>query len=110
VSASREYCFAHDPSKAEARSRNAAAGGRGKASKEVRTLKAEIKALIADVRSGAVDRSDAAAMISGYRALHAYLDLERRVEEQDELLRRLEDLEAAQTSTAGNGARTTWVR
>jgi hypothetical protein len=108
VSASRTYCFSHDPSKAETRSRNAAAGGRGKASKEVRTLKGEIKALIADVRSGDVDRNDAAAMISGYRALHAYLELERRVQEQDELESRLAALEASQVADSGNG-RASWV-
>lgn len=106
VSASHAFCFAHDPSKAEARSRNAAAGGRGKASKEVRTLKAEIKGVIADVKSGDLDRNDAGVMVSGYRALKDFIELERRVAEQDQLLARLERLEAEQG--AQNGGRVTW--
>jgi hypothetical protein len=110
VSGPHQFCFAHDPSKAEARSRYAASGGRGKASKEVRTLKGELRELIADVKSGDVDRNDAAAMISGYRALHAYLELERRVQEQEQLEARLQALEDAQAkpSSAGNGGRVTW--
>jgi hypothetical protein len=103
VGAEQSYCYSHDPRRAEERSRNAAAGGRGKASKEIRDLKGEIKRVIADVRGGDLDRNDAAAMISGYRALHAYLELERRVAEQDELLARLLALEEAQC--AQNGAR-----
>jgi hypothetical protein len=77
----------------------------------VRTLKAELKALIADVKSGDVDRNDAAAMISGYRALHAYLELERRVQEQEQLearLQALEDAQDAQTAQGNPGGRLTW--
>jgi hypothetical protein len=109
VGAEHSYCYSHDPGRADERSRNAAAGGRGKASKEVRDLKAEIKAVIADVKSGALDRNDAAAMISGYRALRDYLELERRIAEQDELLARLVALEEAQASPGGGTGRA-WGR
>jgi hypothetical protein len=103
VGAEHSYCYSHDPRRADERSRNAAAGGRGKASREVRTLKGELRELIAQVRSGSLDRNDAATMISGYRALRDYLELERRIQEQDELLERLERLEAAQQATGGKG-------
>jgi hypothetical protein len=102
----RTHCFSHDPSKREARSRVAASGGRGKGVKEVRTLKAEVRELISDVRSGAVDRADAATMISGYRALRDFIELERRVKESDELEARIAELErAADEINATNGAR-----
>src|SRR5829696_546683 len=100
VGAEHSYCYSHDPRRADERSRNAAAGGRGKASKEVRTLKGEIRTLIAEVRIGALDRNDAGVMVSGYRALKDFIELERRVIEQDELLARLQVLEEAQASPA----------
>src|SRR5215203_2162571 len=109
VGAENSYCYSHDPRRADERSRNAAAGGRGKASAEVRKLKAEIRTLIADVREGSVDRNDASVMVSGYRALKDFIELERRVQEQDKLLERLERLEAAQPGSAQNGGRA-WVR
>ena len=96
------FCFAHDPDESERRSRNAATGGRSKASAEVRKLKAEIRTLIADVREGSVDRNDAGTMIAGYRALRDYIELERRVVETDELMARLAQLEEA---ASAEGAR-----
>jgi hypothetical protein len=85
-------CFAHDPKNAEARRRTAARGGRGKANREVVALKEEIKDLIADVKSGQLDRNDAAVMIQGYRALKDFIALERQVKETDELAAEIEEL------------------
>jgi hypothetical protein len=56
------------------------------------------------VRAGNVDRNDASVMVSAYRALRDYIELERRVVEQDELLVRLSELEAAHESQT-NGVR-----
>ncbi len=85
-------CFAHDPKNAEARRRTASRGGRGKANREVATLKEEIKDLIRDVRVGGLDRNDAAVMIQGYRALKDFIALERQVRETDELAAEIEEL------------------
>ena len=85
-------CFAHDPKHAGARRRTASRGGRGKANREVATLKEEIKDLIADVRAGELDRNDAAVMIQGYRALKDFIALERQVRETDELAAEIEEL------------------
>jgi hypothetical protein len=85
-------CFAHDPKNAERRRRTASRGGRGKANREVATLKEEIKSVIADVKAGELDRNDAAVIIQGYRALKDFIALERQVRETDELAAELEEL------------------
>jgi hypothetical protein len=85
-------CFAHDPKNAERRRRTASRGGRGKANREVATLKDEIRDVIADVKAGELDRNDAAVMFQGYRALKDFIALERQVKETDELAAEIEEL------------------
>jgi len=58
----------------------------------VRAIKDEIKAVIADVKTGDLDRNDAAVMIQGYRALKDFIALERQVRETDELAAEIEEL------------------
>jgi hypothetical protein len=86
------FCWAHSPENAERRRKAASRAARSKGNKEVAILKAEIKALIADVRSGEVDRNDAAVMVQAYRALKDFIALERQVRETDELAAQIEEL------------------
>ena len=86
------YCWAHSPQNAEQRKKAAAKGGRAKPTAEVVLLKAEIKSVIAEVRSGALDRNNAAVMIQGYRTLKDYVELERRLTETDQLATEIEQL------------------
>jgi hypothetical protein len=85
-------CWAHDPANAERRRRTASKAGRSKPSREVAALKEEIKAVIADVKAGDLDRNDAAVMFQGYRALKDFIALERQVKETDELAAEIEEL------------------
>jgi len=87
------------------RHRHASRAARSKGNKEVADLKIEIKAVIADVKTGALDRNDAAVMIQGYKALKDFIELERRVKETDEQEARLEELERALT---GRGRGKVW--
>ena len=75
------------------RRRTASKGGRGKASKEVRDLKAEIQDLLQEIKAGELDRNDAAVMFQGYRALLEYIKLERAVLVEDDLAARIQELE-----------------
>jgi hypothetical protein len=59
---------------------------------EVRDLKEEIRNLIADVRSGRIDRNDAGVIIQAYRALKDLIELERRMKETDQLAAEIEEL------------------
>ena len=85
-------CHLHDPARADQRHRHASKAARSKGNKEVATLKAEIKSVIADVKAGDLDRNDAAVMIQGYRALKDFIALERQVRETDELAAEIEEL------------------
>jgi hypothetical protein len=51
-----------------------------------------MKSLIADVRSGELDRNDAAVMVQAYRALKDFIALERHVRETDELADEIAEL------------------
>jgi hypothetical protein len=88
----RGLCWMHDPANADQRRRAASRGGRGKANREVATLKEEIKSVIKDVKAGDLDRNDAVAMIQGYRVLKDFIALERQVKETDELAAEIEEL------------------
>jgi len=93
VSASQSYCFAHDPSKAEERSRNASRAGKRRPSREIASLKNEIRDYVKAVHKGELDRNDARAMFDGYKVLVALLRLERDVLLEDEITAKLEELE-----------------
>jgi ribosomal protein L29 len=88
----QRYCWWHDPANSDKRRRAASKGGRGRAAKEVRDLKAELRALVEDVKSGQLDRNDAGVMIQAYRALKDFIELERRIKETDELADQIEEL------------------
>src|SRR5215204_4962375 len=87
-----QHCYGHRPDLADERRRNASkggrSGGRGRRSGEL----TEVKILLADLIN------------TRLRAI----EVERKVKETDELLARLEELEAAQgkAELARNGART----
>jgi hypothetical protein len=89
---SHGLCWGHDPANADKRRRSASRAARAKALTEVKTLKAEIKTVISEVKDGDLDRSDAAVMLQGYRTLKDFVELERRVKETDELTAEIEDL------------------
>jgi Family of unknown function (DUF5763) len=93
VTGSNGYCWSHDPANGDKRRRIASRGGRGKGGGEIGDLKKQLKALAADVLSGAVGRSDAVAVNQILNTRARLIELERKVREQEELAERLEALE-----------------
>ena len=85
-------CWAHTPENAEKRRRAAYRAAKAKGNKEVALLKEEIKSVISEVKTGDLDRNDAAVMIQGYRALKDFIALERQIRETDELAAEIEEL------------------
>jgi len=73
----------------------------GRPSREVAELKAEVKEIMTAVRDGILDRNVAVVAFQGYRVLHNFIELERRVKETDELEVRLVDLEDAYAKGEG---------
>lgn len=89
------YCWAHSPEHAQQRRRTASRGGKSKSGKEIRDLKKQLQDLVEDVLSGRVERGNAVVANQILNTRARLIELERRVQEQDEVLARLEGLEAA---------------
>jgi hypothetical protein len=93
VSAEQRYCYSHDPGRAGERKRNAARGGRAKASGELGRVKARLHTLADKVEGGQMDRADAAVISQIWGTYLRAVSVELKVREQLELVERLESLE-----------------
>jgi hypothetical protein len=93
VGASQDYCYAHDPSKAEERRRNASRGGRAKGVGELADLKKQLKDLASDVLDGSVERGRAAVANQILNTVIRAIEQERKLRELEELAGRIEALE-----------------
>ena len=87
------YCYQHDPARAAERRRNASRAARSKPSRELSGIKARLSDLADGVLEGRQDRGVAAV---ASQVLNVYLravSVELKVQEQRELIERLEELE-----------------
>jgi hypothetical protein len=104
------YCYSHDPAMAEERRRNAQragrAGGNGRPGglSETAEAKRYIRAIISRVLEGQIERGDATAAFQGLNVLARFIELERKITEQEEILGRIEALEAEPEESASWGA------
>ena len=93
-----EYCWNHAPEYAEARSRagrkGGKRGGRGRPMAELGDIKDRLREIAEDVRSGALDRGDAAVISQIYNVYLRAVSVELKARDQLELEQRLADLEA----------------
>ena len=88
-------CWAHDPANREKRRRMASKAAKSKPNRELAETKQHIKAVIAGVLSGRVDRNVGSVAFQGYRTLLSAISTELAVKEQLELVERMEALEEA---------------
>ena len=89
----QEYCWWHDPANAEKRRRAASKAGKAKPNRELSGIKQRLSNLADDVLTGEVDKGVAAV---ASQVLNVYLravSVELKVNEQLELIERLEALE-----------------
>ena len=93
VSAEQRYCYSHDPTRASERRRNAARGGKAKASGELGQVKARLQALADMVEEGQMERADAAVISQIWGTYLRAVSVELKAREQLEITRRLEQLE-----------------
>jgi hypothetical protein len=93
VSAEQQYCYSHDPQRASERKRNAARGGRAKASGELGRVKARLHTLADMVEEGQMDRADAAVISQIWGTYLRAVSVELKAREQLEITERLEALE-----------------
>ncbi len=93
VSPGAQWCFNHDPARQAERRRNAARGGKARASGELAGIKQRLSDLADDVLEEKVDKGVAAV---ASQVLNVYLravSVELKAREQLELVERLEVLE-----------------
>jgi hypothetical protein len=95
VSAEQDYCYSHNPARQEERRRNAARGGKMKATGEIGRVKARLQALADMVEEGEMDRADAAVIGQIWGTHIRAVGMELKVREVTELEERLENLEQA---------------
>ena len=112
VSASHEYCYAHDPVYAEDRksaaSKAAKSPARSRSSTEIREIKGRLKDLYAAVLEGRAERAAAAVANQVCNTQLRAIELERRVREQDELEERLDELESLLEEAERTTAHARW--
>ena len=102
VSAEHEYCYSHDPRRAAERKRNAARGGRAKASGELGRVKARLQTLADMVEEGQMDRADAAVISQIWGTYLRAVSVELKAREQLEITERLEQLEEGLSHKGGS--------
>jgi hypothetical protein len=89
------FCWWHDPENAEKRRRAASRGGSSRPSREVRTLKADLRDLIGRVESGELEPTPANTIIRAYSVLIDLIKLERGVYLEEDLAARIRELQRA---------------
>jgi hypothetical protein len=104
VPVEQEYCWWHSPVNAEARRQAASRGGKAKANPLTRTLHRQLEKLTEDVATGALAPYKAAVIVQVVNARIRLVEVERRVQEQDDLLERLEQLERSRGGARPWGA------
>jgi hypothetical protein len=94
-----DYCYAHDPDRAEERRRAAVKGGkrggRGRPSAELQRLQARFEELAEKVLRGEIERGVGAVAGQLLNAARACVRDSLAAREQEELVQRLEALEGA---------------
>jgi hypothetical protein len=87
-------CWLHDPTRSEERRRAASKAGRSKPNREIQGIKARLEDLADGVLLGTTDRGDAAVVAQVWNTYLRAVSVELKVREQEEVLERLEELEA----------------
>ena len=96
VGASQEYCYSHDPGRAEERSRNASKAARSKPNRELVGVKAQLQDLTRDVLAGDLETGRAAVANQLINTRLRAIEQERKNRETEDLEARIEALERAQ--------------
>jgi CRISPR/Cas system-associated exonuclease Cas4 (RecB family) len=106
VSTSQEYCFAHDPSKVEARRKAASKGGkragRARPMAELADLKAQLSDLYTSVLTDMIEPKTGAVLAQITNAQIRITEVELKVREQQELEVCLEELEEVLEAKKGS--------
>lgn len=101
VPASQDYCYSHDPARAEERRRNATRAGKSRPNREVAEIKAQLAEMVEEVLSGTVPTAPYAVANQLINTRLRAIELERKVKETEELEARIEELERTRETEGG---------
>ncbi len=87
-------CWAHDPRNAAQRKRITSKAGKSKPIRELINIKQRLSDLATDVLEGTVDKGDAGVVSQVLNVYLRAVSVELRVREQEQLIERVEELEA----------------
>ena len=107
VGAGQSHCYAHDPTRAEERRRNARRAGRSSGATEVRLLERQLEELTHRVVEGDLESGRGAVAAQLINTRIRLLEYGRRLKETEDLEGRMEEIEArlaAGTGTERRGA------
>jgi hypothetical protein len=99
-----EWCYNHDPARAQERKRNASKAARSKPSRELASIKARLEELTEDVLSGELETGRTAVANQLINTRLRAIELERKIKEADELEARIEALERGREGSKRWGA------
>src|SRR5215211_8201895 len=105
-----QWCYYHHPEYVEERKRHGAKGGkragRGRPQVELSNIKTQLHDLADGVLDGSVDRADASVIGQLLNIILRAVTVDLQVREQEELVERLEALEASLEDRDGKGGGT----
>lgn len=104
VDGPNDYCYQHDPARAEERKRNASRAARSRPSRELTAIKTRLSDLAEAVLAGEVNRANAAVAGQLFNTIIRAVSVELKAREQMELVERLEELEAVIERPGRKGA------
>ena len=102
---SLEYCYQHDPERAQERRRNASRAGKSSPSRELASIKRRLSELAQDVLEGSVERGDGAVVSQILNVYLRALSVELKLREQEEILERVAELETLMEQQRQGGRR-----
>jgi hypothetical protein len=90
----RGPCYNHSPERAEERSRNNTRAAKSKGFGRLRTIDKELRDLANEIRSGKMERGTAAVLNQILNTRLRLVEIERKIQEQEEIIPALERLES----------------
>ena len=103
VGQSQNYCYSHDPNRAEERHQAASKAAKAKnAGSELVEIKARLKEIAEDVIDGTLQTGQGSVVSQIYGVLLRAIEQERKIKELEEFEARIEALEQAQQQGGGS--------
>ncbi len=101
-----EWCWNHDPGRAEERRANASAGGRTRSRRppdELEGIKSQLRTINAAVLQGSIDRGTGAVLFQGFNTMLRTIEVQRKLDHQAHLEEQVAELAARLEGLKGRG-------